>query len=351
MIDPAFFCYYEGDKLEGILISHVDDFLYAGNEVFMNKVIRVIEQKYAISSHYEGDFEYVGLSLQSSCDGITMNQTTFNEKLETIKLGADKMKNNERILDDNEKRLYQQLLGRINWLSHQSRPDLAFDAFSASLASQSPTVQDVKLLNKVVSKVDNGLNNIFYPRLDETSLRIVVFGDASYANLKDKVSSGEGYLVFLADKRGNSCLLNWKSKKIKRVVHSTEAAECLALVDCNGDAHYIRSILEELLYKKPCKSIPILVCTDSIQLRKALISTHLVTEKLLRITIAEMKQILEDDDEKTSICWVRSENMLSDCLTKKGASSLRLCQALESGFIDIQSLLSEDREKLGASSS
>ena len=66
------------------------------------------------------------------------------------------------------------------------------------------------------------------------------------------------------DSRGNACLLNWKSKKISRVVHNTIAAECLSLGDCIGDAHYIRSLIEEQLYQDhKAGIIPINFFTDS----------------------------------------------------------------------------------------
>ena len=84
-------------------------------------------------------------------------------------------------------------------------------------------------------------------------------------------------------------------------------------------------------------------------MRKSLYSTHLVTEKLLRITIAEMKQIINEAAEKTSVHWIKSCNMLSDCLTKKGASTLTMCQMLENGHIDIGKLLEDEEEKLGIS--
>ena len=70
-------------------------------------------------------------------------------------------------------------------------------------------------------------------------------------------------------------------------------------------------------------------------------------DRLTILTIAEVKQILSDETEKTNICWVKSENMLSDCLTKKGANSARLCEVLENGFIDVPQLLKDENEKLG----
>ena len=248
-------------------------------------------------------------------------------------------------LNELEKKSYQKLLGKVNWLAHQSRPDLSFDAYCYSLPGQNPTIGHLKGLNKLITKIRNGLNHIWLPKLDEESLMIVAFSDASLANiLPEKTHSGEGYLIFLSDKTGKSCLLNWKSKKINRVVHSTVSAECLSFVDCMGDACYIRSLLEEILYKNTrAEHIPIRIFVDSSQLKKAVNSSHLVTEKLLRINIAEIKQMLQDKKKKISMHWIKTANMLSDCLTKTGASCENLCEAIESGFINIKSLLQEEK--------
>ena len=348
ILDPALFCFYSENELSGILVSHVDDFLFAGNEIFIQEIIQSLTEKYSISSQHGETFDYVGLFLDQDTDGIKIDQKSFSKGIEPVSLGASQMKDSKRMLNESEKKKYQMLLGKINWLAHQSRPDIAFDAYYASLTSQNPSVEDLKVLNKIVPKIQNGLNHILFPKLDADSLQILAFCDASLTNLPDKVSSGEGFIVCLADKKGRCSLLNWKSKKVQRVVHSTIAAECLSLIDCNGDAHYIRNILEEVLFRDCRKQkIPIKIFTDSIQLRKSLYSTHLVTEKLLRVTIAEMKQVINNPLERTSIHWVKSSSMISDCLTKKGASTINLCQMLENGYIDVETLMEEEEEKLG----
>ena len=53
------------------------------------------------------------------------------------------------------------------------------------------------------------------------------------------------------------------------------------------------------MYRNPrMEKIPIKLFVDSSQLKKAIYSTHLVTEKLLRINIAEIKQMITDKKKK-----------------------------------------------------
>ena len=347
ILDPTVYCYYENEELKGLFICHVDDFLYGGcgDEKFKNNVIDNIIQKYDISSSHDISFDYIGLKIDQLDSGIKIDQKKFINSIDVEKVSDMKNRKTTELLNDTEKKVYQQLLGKVNWIAHQSRPDLSFDAFNFSLLGQSPTIGDLKRMNKIVTKIKTGLEYIWLPQLDENCLQIVAFSDASLANiLPEKINSGEGYVIFISDTTGNSCLVNWKSKKINRVVHSTLAAECLSFVDCLGDCTYVRNLLEEILYKEPrAEKIPIKMFVDSSQLKKAINSSHLVTEKLLRINIAEIKQLVLDKKKKISVHWVKTAHMISDCLTKIGASSEKLCDVIENGFINIQDLMEEEK--------
>ena len=59
----------------------------------------------------------------------------------------------------------------------------------------------------------------------------MLYVDAAFGNLADGGSQG-GYLVFLADQHNNCNLISWQSKRLKRIVRSTLAAETLAM--CEG---------------------------------------------------------------------------------------------------------------------
>ena len=343
ILDPTVFRYYVDNKLKGLFVCHVDDFLYSiGESTFTENVIKQLKKAYFISSENYGSFNYVGVYLNQSPDGIALDQNSFAKSIQPVSLLENTKKNSE-LLDDKEKTLYQALLGKINWLTHQSRPDLAFYAYTFSLFSKNPTFENMKSLNRFVTKIMNGPKRLKLSKLDKDDLQIVCFSDASLANvLPDKVHSGKGFLTFLCDRTGKCALLNWKSKKIQRIVHSTIASEGLSLVDAIGDACYVRNLIEEILYQNPRKKeIPIEMYVDSKQLFKAASSTHMVTEKLLRINIAEIKQMLSDKSENINLYWIPTKLMLSDCLTKIGASSEKLIQVMETGCIDLEELYEE----------
>ena len=39
--DPALFVYHENNKLQVIICTHVDDFIYGGNKLFNEQIIRI----------------------------------------------------------------------------------------------------------------------------------------------------------------------------------------------------------------------------------------------------------------------------------------------------------------------
>lgn len=345
ILDPSVFTYRNtSNELLGIFVCHVDDFLFSiGSESFNNNIISKIKQAYAISSENSVDFTYVGLKIQENENGISISQPEFAKYVQTVDLNGLKLRREDK-LDKKLKREYQSLLGQLGWLAHQTRPDLSFNTFTCSLFQVEPSLGNLKDLNKIVGMVQNGPTHIQLSRLDRNSLKIVCFSDASFANvLPDKIYSGEGNLIFLADNSGKCALVNWKARKITRVVHSTQSAECLSLVEAIGDSCYTRSLLEEILFNNPrSKTIPIEVYVDSSQLFKAIGSTHMITDKLRRLNIAELKQLIHPESEKISLYWIPTDLMLSDCLTKIGASREKLSQVMMTGTLN-QTELTERR--------
>ena len=62
-----------------------------------------------------------------------------------------------------------------------------------------------------------------------TDLKLVVFSDASFGNIDDKVNSSRGYVVFLHSGTKAS-VLTCASNKIRRVVSSTLENETMACI-------------------------------------------------------------------------------------------------------------------------
>ena len=86
---------------------------------------------------------------------------------------------------------------------------------------------------------------------DIENSKLIVYSDASFKNLPDCGSQGANIILW-CDSDGRCAPIQWQSKKIKRVVKSTIAAECLALHDGVDNAFYTKAIIQELLKLKMC---------------------------------------------------------------------------------------------------
>ena len=186
------------------------------------------------------------------------------------------------------------------------------------------TVSDAISLNRVLRRLKNDQYVINYPHMsDLESCYIEAYSDASFANLHNGASQG-GTLMLLSNQLGDRCPIYWESKKIRRVVRSTLAAETLALSDAAETAIYVRQIISELVSGI---HLPIICYTDNKSLIDVLDSKKNVEDKRLRIDLALLKELLQKN-EIASIKWVNTHGQLANCLTKRGASPAQLLAAI-----------------------
>ena len=155
-------------------------------------------------------------------------------------------------------------------------------------------------------------------------LTVECYSDASFGNLAGGGSQG-GYIIFLSDPDGSRCPLSWQSRKVRRVVKSTLAAETLALLDAAEAGVYLANLITEVM----CLGCPPLVkCyVDNKSLVENLYSTKLVEDKQLRINIAVIRDMLERRD-LSEVCWAQSARQIANVLTKRGASAELLLSAV-----------------------
>ena len=148
------------------------------------------------------------------------------------------------------------------------------------------------------------------------------FSDASYNNLRNGGSQG-GHLIFLVDRYNNSCPLEWKSNRLKRVVRSALAAETLACADCMEACRHWTSVIKEVL--KPGHETKMIHHIDSKSLKDHLDGNKTISDRLLRVDINVIREIIEL--HQVEVIKVDGEDNISDILTKHGVKS--------NGFLEI----------------
>ena len=324
MLDPALFSWYDGEILEGVICLYVDDFLWVGTDSFKKRIIDKLSDMFTIGSKVSRAFKYIGLNIESKNDHSTLDQIDYCQALRPVPISRRRMQEKSSELSSAEKSEFRTSIGQLNWVATQTRPDIAYDICELSVKANKGTISDLLKLNKVIGRVTNDPFKIHFPRMESfQSCSLECYSDASFANLADSGSQG-GLVIFLQDSRGVKCPIYWQSRKIRRVVKSTLAAETLALVECAEAALYLKRVIRDL-----CRSgdLPINCYVDNKSLMDTLNSKKNVDDKRLRIDLAILDEMLQRKDIN-SVSWVETSLQLADCLTKRGASAERLRAAI-----------------------
>ena len=189
----------------------------------------------------------------------------------------------------------------------------------------------ISRINKVIRKVKQNKLSLTFKSISkiETST-LLIFADASFKGLPGGASQG-GFIILLADNEGNVCPIHWQSRKIKRIVKSTLAAECLALQEACDAAYYLKTILIETL-RVDSNDIQIECYTDNKSLYDSLHSTKILEEKRLILDEAIIKDMM-NKNEINKVQWLETSKQLADPLTKATASSEKLRDVLLQGSV------------------
>ena len=329
-LDNAIYVYRVQGKLAGILGLHVDDFLYCGLEQFHTAVINSLLQAFVMGEVERRRFSYVGWQLEQSKAGqVTVSQEGFLKNLEDLDVTELRGVGKEVKVDQDFQHLFRAAVGSINWVSCNTRPDLAYEVMELSTKFGHATVQDLRQASRLVKKArEQGLSLKFKRLGPVEDLKVVMYGDASHASLPDKVSSCEGRVILVVGQEGRCAPLAWACNKIKRVVRSPLAAETMAMMDGIDEALLCKCLLEEIIGLEQ-GDLTLAAVTDSKSLEDAVTGSGVMKDKRCMIDMAALRQGLER--KEYVVAWRSGSEQLADSLTKRGASGEALRNVLESG--------------------
>ena len=323
--DDAMFLWHENDKLIGMIVCHVDDFVYSGTDEWHGRVIDKIKKTFRISVENQGSFKYVGLNVTQTDDATLLEQDTYIKRLEPVMMTADRLQDKESPLTKEEKAQLRSLSGQILWASSQTRPDIMFDSCITSNYGKNPTIRNIIQANKTVKKLKSTYVQLVFPNLgDPRKTEVITYADAAHANLPSGASQG-GILVFLKG-NGRVAPMLWQSKKISRVTKSPFASETLVQAE-SADSGVLIAKMSEEIFRVP--SVPVVCYTDSKSLIDHIGTSHVIQDSRLRVDIARIKEMIKI--KEISMKWVPHKKQLADPMTKAGASSMKLLEVLQSG--------------------
>ena len=212
--DEAIFFWHKKEHLQGVMSAHVDDFFWAGTNLFESEVLSKLTATFKISNESQNSFKYLGIQVNQDNQRITLNQDTYESDLQLIKLeGSNDPK---RDLTKGEQASLRQAVGQILWIANQSRPDVAFEACYLSNSLKRAKISEVNRANKTIRKIKRSKMLLVFNQVKTIEkLTINVFADASFRSLPGGASQG-GFIILLGDNEGNVCPIHWQSKKNKK---------------------------------------------------------------------------------------------------------------------------------------
>ena len=140
-----FFVLKKNERCLGVICLHVDDFLYAGTNEFEERFIKsVVCKEFVVGCMETCPLVFTGLKISYQEGEVFMSQEHFIETLEVLKTDGEK----DIMLDVENTTDMRGLLGKLQWVACQTRPDVAFDA---NTMSGKKTYGPVVMLSTLIS--------------------------------------------------------------------------------------------------------------------------------------------------------------------------------------------------------
>ena len=76
--------WHHNDKLIGVMTVHVDDFLYAGTDLFYRNIISKLRETFSVGREATCNFQYLGLNIQSEKIHNAIDQNNYIELLKKV---------------------------------------------------------------------------------------------------------------------------------------------------------------------------------------------------------------------------------------------------------------------------
>ena len=186
--NSALFTMHSDGKLIGLVCSHVDDLLMAGNEKFKTILTDKVLKMFKFSKVEWKKFKYLGCQVEKLENGdISLNQNDYITNLDDVDIPAGR---NSWKVNENERKIIRKVVGELLWVSLMTRPDLSFEVNRLSGNILDATIRDLKDAKLLVEKAKSNPVRLNFTKLgNREDLEVRIYTDASYNNQDIKIVS------------------------------------------------------------------------------------------------------------------------------------------------------------------
>ena len=282
---------------------------------------------------------------------VTIDQDDYAAQLnpvDTLPVNMESEHLLKQLLPESFKAQFLSLLGGLSWLL-QTRLDAAVYVQALQRNAQTPRYEHLVRLNKVCKWVRRTKASIFFQKLTPPC-KILVVSDAAFRKEDKSGLAMRGALIALCEQRPNSPggkwqILEYYSRKQRRVTRSTFAAELHAVADALELGRMIGYAMTELLLESPPDAAEILRREETGRLSMPLEATvdcrsvwdalklpevRVPSEITLVMVLHQLKEHLQTGTIG-ALWWVDTRDCVVDGLTKGAIGRRALLLAASAG--------------------
>lgn len=301
------------------VIVYVDDLIVA---CATDKQMKEIEDVFR--PHFEmqnlGQIKhYLGMEITKDKDGnFELNQAMYIKKiasdfgLKDAKPAKTPMdsgygKSNSSLpLESNIK--YRQLIGRLLYLSVNTRPDISASVSILAQKVSHPSIEDWNQLKRVVKYLKSTHQlKLKVSNLQSGDLSLIGYADATWADDRIDRKSNSGRIIYF-----NGGTISWSCNKQNMVASSSCEAEFISISEASKEVKWLRQLLEEL-HETICSPTTIFEdnqgCIDLVRDHKFSYKTKHIDTRYKMIRDLVRKKIIECQ-------YCPTEEMIADLLTE-----------------------------------
>ncbi|CAL1147909.1 unnamed protein product [Cladocopium goreaui] len=347
-LDPCLYSLRsKNGKLLGICGVHVDD-LIGGGEKEMDDALSNLRKQLPFGDFRTFTIRYTGIEIRQCPNtfAIELGQEAYIDALEPVEtkpLGSA----NTPLKDAS---IMRTCAGQLAWVANSTRPDQAFLASFLQGIQDKGTVAHVQLYNKAIREMKQRKVCLRFPSgIDVKDWRLMCISDAGWGTRANGESQG-GFILCITtptifERRRTVCwIIDWQSKKLRRVVRSSVAAETLAGQNGLDSIEAFQAMLAEVLdgltprqFREIVPTNPAALVIDSKgffdAITRSCCSQAVSVEKRLQIDYAIAKETTVN--QNIIVFWVNNLRMSSDCLTKLKGDTKPLYEILDEGTYEI----------------
>ena len=324
-LDPCVFMLRDQKgTLVGICGVHVDD-LIGGGSLAMDACLQKLRSRLPFGEFRTKTVKYTGAEIRQNEDKtIELSQEDYIDKMEFVTVPG---KASDPLPDP---KVMRACCGQLAWVAGNSRPDQAFLSSYLQGIQDAAQCRHLTLYNKALREMKNRRVTLKFPCVPTSQWRLLAITDAGWGTRENGESQG-GLILCLCEskvlkqQRGQCWVIEWVSKKLRRIVRSSTAAETLAAQNGLDCIEFAQAFLQECLHNMHPKefrawtpSLESGLVIDSKSLYDALTrsacSTALAIEKRLAIDYAIARCCLHE--RNVVPFWTNNRQMAADCLTK-----------------------------------